>query len=72
MNMTIVKGLPAPPRTAKNRIYPFAEMEVGDCLIVGLDRRKSVSGAAKTYGASSGKRFTVRTLPDGVHVWRLS
>jgi hypothetical protein len=68
--MRILKDIP-PPRQ-RPRLYPFGEMEVGDSIIVDLEKRKSVIGAAKSYAQYYGKRFSVRTEADGVRVWRIA
>jgi hypothetical protein len=68
----IEKGM-APPLNGggPNPIYPFAEMDVGDCFVA--DATGNVRSAAYAYGDRHKKRFTCRTEPDGkFRVWRIA
>lgn len=64
--VAIEKNVPLPRGSGRAK-YPFAEMAVGDSIVV---EAKGLS-AAHHYGRRNGVRFTVRRLGDGtVRVWR--
>ena len=66
----IDKGVPMPAdgRTAKNRKYPWHEMEVGDSFL--LNSRKP-GGNTSTYNTLlAPKHFVSRKTAAGSRVWR--
>jgi len=73
-DFTIDKGVPMPPRrrgAGRNRVYPFAEMEVGDSFF-HEGSASSVEAAASNYARRSGKRFAARYIDGGVRIWRIA
>jgi hypothetical protein len=52
----------------------FERMKVGDSVLFPLDRKRSAQNAAMNAGsrAGNGKRFTVKRMPNGYRVWRIS
>jgi hypothetical protein len=89
MTFKIEKDVPIPaiPQAGRPRLYPFAEMEIGDSFSVPLSgvRVKANSGytdkaarnlvsAASIYSKKCGIKFSTRTLHgEGVvRCWRVS
>ena len=62
--------------------YPFKKMKVGDSFLVpihGKTQPKSIAHKRRTIAASAYKAkknlgfvFTLRTVKDGIRVWRVS
>ena len=62
--------------------YPFSELKVGDSFFIPFEDPSSkaenmlvssaVSSSASHKGKILGRKFTMRTLYDGVRVWRVS
>lgn len=73
MTFEIEKDIPIPLFGAK-RIYPFAEMEVGDSFVVAVNflRDKGpIRAAAYEYAKYTGRKFKTRSQPDGsIRIWR--
>ena len=73
MTFEIKKGIPLPDRY---RIYPFNEMQVGDCFDVPTDKQSKVISAASKYGKDKGIKFTSKRMKqDGnifIRIWRIS
>lgn len=69
MSIQIEKGIPVP----HFHNYPFSEMEVGDSFRVpdGINPRNVRVYMQKAKQAGKGK-FSMRTLPDGIRVWRIA
>jgi len=72
----IEKHVPIPNLIPSNKKYPFDKMGVGDSF-VGMDeynekRYKRFFSAASKYGKRNNKKFTIRTTPEGVRVWRVA
>ena len=80
---TIEKGIPAPVRGSATN-FPLTQMEIGDSFLVPVDfadqspeavtlaKRKVASLAAARQGVTktTGSKFAVRRLENGVRVWR--
>lgn len=64
---TIQKGIPFPT----SRVYPFPKMNVGDSFVVGRIEYKRLSFQASTYGKKHNKKFSIRSILDGVRCWRV-
>ena len=66
--MKVDKGIPLPSK------WPFSDMEIGDSFALPENvRRTTVSVAAMRYGRTTGKKFTVRKMPDKTfRCWRLT
>lgn len=81
MAFTLESGIPVPKATRAGRSgskYPFAQMEVGESFLVGLNAKgeplsqgtvRSALGAFSKRNPNSGK-FAVRDTDQGVRVWR--
>ena len=74
MTIVIESGVPLPTGRgrASNGIYPWDDLNVGDSFALpGLKAGSVGSMTAKATKDRAPKRFTYRTLPDGVcRVWR--
>lgn len=88
----IIKGRPLPPtirpapdgtQFGPGRLYPFPQMEVGDCFEAPRDmghtsnyrcaRRVSVSSACSHYARLHGGKFIARIIDrDTVCCWRIA
>lgn len=79
MSIQIDKGVPIAPRKAiVARLYPFADLAVGDSFLVpasGPEELRRVQlrlSAAASHRRRRGKgMFTTRQEPGGVRVWRV-
>ena len=88
IDIVIDKGIPIPPiaskggrRTGKRRLYPWADMEVGDSFAVPADgkmdaRKKSMTLLTIAHSpvstlARRNWRFTARSFDDHVRIWRI-
>lgn len=79
----IEKNIPMPKRRSGNAKYQFGEMEIGDSFYIPSDdegwrvtrsgvRVHKVAVAASEYGKHHNKKFTVRSVPEGLRVWRIA
>lgn len=71
----INKNVPIPNFTpeAKNRIYPFNTMKVGDSFFVKGKKRATIRAAAysyKNYNQKTDFNFIIRDEKGGLRVWR--
>jgi hypothetical protein len=74
--------IPLPPRSmsrGRPRLYPLADMEVGDSFVIPVTAPDTLDNVAwranyavGNYGRKTGRaaRFSVRRLGDHVGVWR--
>jgi hypothetical protein len=64
MPFEVEKGVPIPTQRMMAGMikYPLGQMEVGDSFLFDVGDRKRVTNAAASYGKTSGRRFTVRTI----------
>lgn len=53
-------------------LYPFAVMEIGDSFFAAGKTLNSVSACASIYKKSYGKKFSCKSYPDGIRVWRIA
>lgn len=70
----IDKNIPLPPdRHGRFPIYPFAEMEIGDSILVKGDWKKldSAKAASRAYGKRHGMKFRTMQVDTGVRIWRI-
>lgn len=83
--MKIDKGVPIPSRRRVTAIGTehFEAMDVGDSIAVPLPKEyrnkptiwagtNRLRNAAYQYGKRTDKRFTVRSMPNEIRVWRVS
>jgi hypothetical protein len=84
MTIKIDKGVPIPPRRRLTLAGQdeFAAMEVGDSFAVPVPEEYQAKptiwagtarlrNAAWSHGKRTGKRFTVRCMPNEIRVWRI-
>jgi len=69
----IEKGVEVPKKQKLQILYPFPFMEIGDSFIVGKEEGKKVTSSLAYYNRKVGnaKKFTTRTVPEGVRCWRV-
>ena len=70
----IERGVPMPHRVARQRKYPFAQMDVGDSFLVpldGVDRIRVQNSVCSTARGVSGRKFCTSMVEGGVRVWRI-
>jgi len=72
MMFNVEKGIDVPPRKSRRgkSKYPFDQMDVGDSFLARGVKLQTLTTAAAHYGKPLGKKFTARTLDDGIRVWR--
>lgn len=53
--------------------YPFAIMEVGDSFFVPREKAgvNTVDSARRKASRHLRRKFTLRTLPEGIRIWRI-
>lgn len=69
--MKIEKNIPIPAAAHRGaRIWPFADMQVGDSVLIPMERAKPARSAATTLGKRRGFRFVTRAVDGGLRVWR--
>lgn len=60
---------PQPPRKRGGKwITAIREMGVGDSILL---ERRSQRGSLDFWRRATGFRFTIRTTPEGLRVWRI-
>lgn len=80
----IEKGVPIPSRRRVTAVglEHFEAMEVGDSIAVPLPKEyrdkptvwtgtNRLRNAAYAYGKRTGKKFTVRAMPNEIRLWRV-
>lgn len=75
--LSIEKGIPIPDPGHWGRMntrefisIPWAEMEVGDSVFAPTHLASGIKAGAATMAKKLGVKFTTRTVPFGVRVWR--
>jgi len=80
----IERGIPIPPISGQGRrgrppVYPLGQLRIGESFLIRLpegDKRalacKRLAAAACSYGKLHEKKFTIRTVGDGVRCWRVA
>ena len=75
MGFEIEKGI-APASVFGRQYYPFAQMEVGDSILVsnsdGQVVQKKAQTAAYIHAKRNGRKFVTRTQDDGLRIWRVA
>lgn len=72
MTFKIEKGIPAPAAKTSRR-WPFADMKVGDSVVIPAEKVMAARNTACMFGKNRGWKFTVRLQEDGTaRCWRLS
>ena len=68
-------NIPLPRRRGAHRIYPFAEMRVGDSFFVPHKGQKRLAAQLVSGARSQGIRASARTVTEngveGVRCWRI-
>jgi hypothetical protein len=75
----IDKGIPIPRRRygrrgPRPRVYPWAEMEVGDSFLItpgGEGSIASIKSGLGEAGRAYGHIYTSRVIEGGLRVWRI-
>ena len=75
----IEKGIKIPPSKSPGRTsrYPWSELSIGDSFLVpkngvAAEKLRIRLASIASYHQRKGKAvFTVRSLPNGVRVWRV-
>lgn len=71
----LYRDVEIPLQKQKRRLYPHAEMEVGEMYIIKRARWDRVvqrhSDAASAYGKRNGKKFVFRKIDEGYGCWRI-
>lgn len=72
--MKIEKGI-EPEQFGGRTNYPFAEMEVGDSILIetgsGWKLQKRAQTAAYIHAKRHGRKFMSRMQEDGLRIWRV-
>jgi hypothetical protein len=68
-----IEKIPYPGKKAKSKSeFPFAQMNIGECIVVPKEKYRSAAMSAMHYAKKSGKYFVGDKLDDGRYaVWRL-
>lgn len=71
--MQIDKNIPIPGRANNKgkRKYPFAEMQIGDSILIVHIPMTSVTPQVTRAERETGFKFTARKVSGGVRVWRV-
>lgn len=70
----IEKNYPLPKMLengGRRKLYPFAQMEVGDSFFVPNTTTSRMSGIGHYYGKKLNRRFINRSENGGSRVWRV-
>lgn len=71
----LYRDVEIPLKKQKRRLYPHAEMEVGEMYIIKRVRWDRVvkrhADAASAYGKRHGKKFIFRKVDEGYACWRI-
>jgi hypothetical protein len=72
----IEKGIPMPKEArGRKRLWPFADMEVGDSFFLAGDSAKCqrvLTNASRYYRNKTGAVFVTRSVEGGARVWRVA
>lgn len=72
MQIQIEKNVPMNGHAGRTSKYPWAAMQVGDSFLAHVKYISSLS-SAKTQAENRHKmKFSCRTTPEGVRVWRIA
>lgn len=67
----IEKGIPIPEGRPRNRIYPWAEMEVGDSFVVQKPQTICSTMCAQVNSRMKPKRFRAFHEGEGSRIFRI-
>lgn len=72
--VAIDKGIPMPAgKTPSMDWTPLLDkLGVGDSFLLPLEARSAIGSAATKFKQSTGRVLSIRSVPDGVRVWRTS
>ena len=73
MMFRIDKNIPVPLTSGMGRptIYPFADMAVGDSILVPVNKAGGARVSAYYHGKIHKKKFTAQRVADGYRIWRV-
>jgi hypothetical protein len=60
------------PADQHRKVYPFAQMEVGDSFHFPAALYPKICAAASYSGTRNGKKFSLRKDGDGYRCWRIA
>jgi hypothetical protein len=68
----IERNIPFPAPSRKEGFFPFPKMKVGDSFFA--ERNILQMGSSRQYWEKKlkGTKFVIRSVPNGVRVWRVS
>ncbi len=68
---TVEFGIPIPEDTSSRRgKYPFAEMQIGESVLVAGVKKGNLRNILKTLCERKGVKTEMRACGDGFRVWR--
>lgn len=72
--VSIDKGIPIPAGKTATVDWPglLSRMDVGDSILLPPEARSAIGSAATKFKRSTGRVLSIRTVADGVRVWRTS
>lgn len=72
----IDKDIPVPTEArGRKRIWPFADMEIGDSFFLagdGVECQRTLASASTYYQRRHGMAFVTRKVEGGARVWRVA
>jgi hypothetical protein len=71
MTYVIEKNIPIPPARGGNGAFPFADMEIGDSVLVPEEDAKRARASAAAATKRGPGKYSVRTVENGVRVFRV-
>lgn len=76
IEVKLEQGVEIPPiRYAKQPLYPYAQMQVGDSFALPADAdgkvERSLRASSYRHGRLKGGKFVVRVVEDKVRVWKV-
>lgn len=66
--VVVESGVPVP--SAHGRRWPFAQMNVGESIVVEKALYTRAAGSAYAVGRKHGMKFSIRQEAGGVRIWR--
>ncbi len=68
----IEKGIPLPPVRRRMTLYPLANMEVGDSILVQESDQGRIRSTIWQFARRNGVKFVSRKESDGaIRIWRI-
>lgn len=67
--MKIDRDIPLPASRQEHK-YPFTRLEVGESFLAEGRSVSAITALARYYTKKLGFKYTCRSLPEGIRVWR--